>query len=305
MTTSRRIDVAQARQPSALRRVLASGTRVPGALAWGALGTALLAGCAQVAPHVAQPGNVPLTPLAPIKVYAAGSLREALTDVARDHQARTGQAVVLTFGASGLLRERIEKGEPAHVFASADTDHPQRLAAQGGWRTPVVFARNSLCALTAAHVRTTPGELLATLLRADVRVGTSTPKADPSGDYAWALFRKADAVQPGAYAKLDAKALQLTGGRDSPQPPAGRSTYAWTMEQGKADVFLTYCTNAVAAQKEVPSLKVVAVPPALQVGAAYGLTLSNGAPDAAAAFAQSLLAAPAQAVFQRQGFTQP
>ena len=62
-------------------------------------------------------------------MYAAGSLREALTLIARDYEARTGQAVALTFGASGLLRERIEKGEAAQVFASADMEHPQRLAA--------------------------------------------------------------------------------------------------------------------------------------------------------------------------------
>ena len=119
------------------------------------------------------------------------------------------------------------------------------------------------------------------------------------------LFRKADTVQPGAYTTLDAKALKLTGGRDSPQAPAGRSAYAWTMSQGQADVFLTYCTNAVAAQKEVPTLRVVAVPPAWQVGAAYGLTVRDGAPTAANDFAQALLAAPAQAVLRRQGFTQP
>ena len=79
--------------------------------------------------------------------------------------------------------------------------------------------------------------MLATLLRADVRVGTSTPKADPSGDYAWALFRRADKVQPGAYAQLDAKALKLTGGADSPKPPAGRGTYAWVMDQRQALFF--------------------------------------------------------------------
>jgi molybdate transport system substrate-binding protein len=191
------------------------------------------------------------------------------------------------------------------VFASADTDHPQRLAAQGGWQTPKVFTRNSLCALTAAHIDATPATLLATLLQPGVRVGTSTPKADPSGDYAWALFRKADAVSPGAYATLDAKALKLTGGPTSPKPPEGRGTYAWVMDRGQADVFLTYCTNAVAAQQEVPRLKVVQVPPALQVGAAYGLVVKQGAPVAAEAFAQALLAEPAQAVFRRFGFGAP
>ena len=89
--------------------------------------------------------------------------------------------------------------------------------------------RNALCALTSEQISSTPDTLLATMLRSDVRVGTSTPKADPSGDYAWALFRQADKIQPGAYAQLDAKALKLTGGADSPKPPAGRGTYALSL----------------------------------------------------------------------------
>ncbi len=147
--------------------------------------------------------------------------------------------------------------------------------------------------------------MLATLLRADVRVGTSTPKADPSGDYAWALFRRADKVQPGAYAQLDAKALKLTGGADSPKPPAGRGTYAWVMDQRQADVFLTYCTNAVAAQKEVPRLKVVQLPDNLRVGADYGLGVRQGAPAAAVRFAHSLREPAAQKVLQGLGFGAP
>ena len=241
----------------------------------------------------------------PLQVYAAGSLREAFTAIAADYEARSGQKIALSFGASGLLRERIEKGEGALVFASADTEHPQRLAARGGWLAPQVFTRNSLCALTAAHVETAPPMLLATMLRSDVRVGTSTPKADPSGDYAWALFRKAETVQAGAYAVLDAKALKLTGGADSPKPPPGRGTYAWVMDQGQADVFLTYCTNAVASQKEVPRLKIVQVPPELQVGAAYGLTLRNDAPPIARDFARYLLSDAGQAPLQGLGFGRP
>ena len=251
------------------------------------------------------PTKAPVADAAPVQVYAAGSLREAFTEIARDHEARTGQKLALTFGASGLLRERIEKGEPAQVFASADTDHPQRLAARGGWQAPVVFTRNALCAITSEQISATPDTLLATLLRTDVRVGTSTPKADPSGDYAWALFRQADTLQPGAYAQLDAKALKLTGGASSPKPPSGRGTYAWVMEQRQADVFLTYCTNAVAAQAELPRLRVVQLPPALQVGAAYGLTVRADAPAAAQAFAQALRQPAAQAVLRRLGFGQP
>lgn len=242
---------------------------------------------------------------AAVQLYAAGSLRGALSEIAKDYEAQTGQKIVLTFGASGLLRERIEKGESAQVFASADTDHPQRLFKQGGWQTPLVLVRNALCALTSDQMLATPDTLLATLLRPDVRVGTSTPKSDPSGDYTWVLFHKADSLQAGAYDKLDAKALKLVGAVDSPKPPEGRIAYGWIMDQGQADVFLTYCTNAVAARSEVPRLKVVQLPPNLQVGAAYGLAVRSDASLPAAVFAQWLLTAPAQAVFQRFGFGPP
>ena len=262
---------------------------------------ALLAACSSVekAPPVAA------APAPAIQVYAAGSLRAALNAIASDYEARTGQKITLTSGPSGLLRERLEKGEAAQLFASADTEHPQRLAQRGGWQTPVTFVRNGLCALTSDKLNTTSATLLDTLLNPQVRVGSSTPKSDPSGDYTWALFRKAEAVQTGAYAKLDAKTLKLAGAADSPKPPDGISAYGWLMDQGRADVFLTYCTNAVAAQKEVPRLRVVQVPPELQVAAAYGLTLRADASASAAAFALALLAAPAQQVFSRFGFTQP
>ncbi len=267
----------------------------------GLSGLLALAGCAsQVQAPVAASQSA-----APVQVYAAGSLRGALNAVASDYEARTGQKIALTYGPSGLLRERLEKGEAAQLFASADTEHPQRLASAGNWQTPSVFVRNGLCALTSEKISATPATLLATMLRTDVRVGSSTPKSDPSGDYTWALFRKADSVLAGAYARLDAKTLKLAGAADSAKPPEGISAYGWLMDQGRADVFLTYCTNAVVAQKEVPRLKVVQVPPELQVAAAYGLTLRLGASPSASAFAQALLAPPAQAVFRRFGFSLP
>ena len=135
---------------------------------------------------------------APVQVYAAGSLREAFTEIARDHEARTGQKVALTFGASGLLRERIEKGEPAQVFASADTDHPQRLAARGGWQAPVVFTRNALCALTSEQISATPDTMLATLLRStgirDQQCLTSLPCDQHVGSDKQQAQRKAQAL---------------------------------------------------------------------------------------------------------------
>lgn len=271
-------------------------------LVWASLtlGVLVLTACSSTGTAV-----VAAQPEPALQVYAAGSLRAALTAIAKDYEASTGQKLILTFGASGLLRERIEKGEDAQVFASADTDHPQRLARQGGWQAPTVFVRNTLCALTSDKISATPDTLLSLLLMPTVRVGTSTPKSDPSGDYTWALFEKANAMLPGAYATLNAKAMKLAGAANSPKPPEGRSTYAWIMDTDQADVFITYCTNALAAQAEVPRLKVVQFPRVLSVGAAYGVTVRQGSSAAATAFAAALAAPAGQAVFSRMGFGAP
>jgi ABC-type molybdate transport system substrate-binding protein len=246
---------------------------------------------------------VPAAAQEPVRLFAAGSLRSALTEVARSFQAEAGIPVATTFGPSGLLRERIEKGEAAEVFASADMGHPQRLAAAGRAAPVALFARNRLCALAAPRVAVTGDSLLERMLDPALKLGMSTPKADPSGDYAVQLYAKAEKVRPGAQAVLEKKALRLTGGPDSPPPPKDRNVYGMLVERGDADVFLTYCTNALEAKREVPSLAVVQVPEALAVGADYGLTLVKGARPEAERFARYVLQAPGQAILSKYGFS--
>src|SRR5690606_37628413 len=66
----------------------------------------------------------------PVKLYAAGSLKAALTDVAKAYEEAFGVPVATEFAASGLLRERIEGGEAVDVFASANMVHPSALMAK-------------------------------------------------------------------------------------------------------------------------------------------------------------------------------
>src|SRR5262249_4337465 len=180
---------------------------------------------------------------------------DALTEVAARFETATGSKVQAKFGASGLLRDEIAAGAKAEIFASANMEHPQALA-QMKRSTPVVlFARNKLCALVRPGLAVTPASLLDRMLDPQVKLGTSTPKADPSGDYAWEVFNKAERIKPGAYVVLDKKALQLVGGPSSPPPPAGRSAYGALIAQGTADIYLTYCTNAFAPQKANPGLQ--------------------------------------------------
>jgi ABC-type molybdate transport system substrate-binding protein len=240
-----------------------------------------------------------------VLLHAAGSLRGALSEVAKDFEATGLGKVQAKFGASGLLKNEIATGAAAEVFASANMEHPQALAAEKRSGPVVLFARNRLCALARPGLDVASSSLLDRMLDPQIKLGTSTPKADPSGDYAWEVFRRAETIKPGASATLESKALQLTGGPTSPPPPQGRSVYGELIAQGTADIFLAYCTSALVAQRENPAQQIVQLPDALRVGADYGLTVINGARPSAYRFALFILSSEGQRILAKHGFAAP
>jgi molybdate transport system substrate-binding protein len=48
----------------------------------------------------------------PLPVFAAGSLREAMTDVARDYETRTGQKIALPFSIRNAWPMRVLGARP-------------------------------------------------------------------------------------------------------------------------------------------------------------------------------------------------
>jgi molybdate transport system substrate-binding protein len=243
-----------------------------------------------------------------VAVYAAGSLRAALTDIAAAFERDSQLKVRLTFGASGLLKDRIVGGEAAQVFASANMAHPLALRDAGRADFVAPFARNALCGLAAPEFSVQGRTLAQRLLDRDVRVGISTPGADPSGDYAFEMFERIEATgagPAGSAAALKAKALQLTGGPQLPPPPPERSVYGALIAAGQADVFITYCTNAVQARREVPVLQVIAIPDAINVAATYGIATVSPASVEARRFVDFVLAAQGRKTLTDLGFGVP
>lgn len=237
-----------------------------------------------------------------VQLYAAGSLKAALTEVAKAFETKTGNKVDAKYGASGLLRKEITDGAKADIFASANMEHSQALNDDGTSGPVALFARNKLCALVKPGLDVTTDNLLARMLDDKVKLATSTPRADPSGDYALESFTKAEALKPGAQERLERKARKLTGGKDSAVPPAGRAVYGWHVDEGRADIFLTYCTNALEARKQYPAQQIVDLPEALSVGADYALTVIDGAPVAAQQFAEFILSVEGQKILVSHGF---
>ena len=240
-----------------------------------------------------------------VLLHAAGSLRSPLTEAAHAFEAAGGGPVTMKFGASGLLRDEITGGAKAEVFASANMEHPRSLSEPKRSGPVVLFARNRLCALARPGLEVTTASVIDRMLDPRIKLGTSTPKADPSGDYAWKVFHRIEANRPDSFKVLEGKALQLTGGPASPKPPSGCSVYGTIIERGEADLFLTYCTNAHVAAHEVAGAKVVHLSDAIAVGADYGLTVMNGSSEGAYRLALFILSPEGQTILARHGFTSP
>jgi ABC-type molybdate transport system substrate-binding protein len=152
-----------------------------------------------------------------LKVMGAASLAEVFADLIRRFPAGADTVAAPEFGPSGLMREKIEAGVDADVFASADMAQARRLAAGHPERPVIHFTRDRLCAIAWPAAGLTAANLLDRVLDPAVRLATSTPGADPGGDYAWAVFARAtlSATPPPASANQRLNKARLGSSRVS------------------------------------------------------------------------------------------
>jgi len=237
-----------------------------------------------------------------LRVVGAGSLTDAFTDLLRRFPADADTIAAPEFGPSGLMREKIETGLDVDLFASADMEQARRLAVGHPERSVIHFTRNRLCAVARSAVGLTATNMLDRLLDPAVRLATSTPGADPSGDYAWAVFARAEAVRAGARAALETKAQQLYGGgAKTPLLVPGKGAVEGVFLSDRADVAFAYCSGAPGVVREVPGLTVVPLPSEFSVGPAYGMVLLNTKP-LTLRFATFVMSESAQAIMKAHGF---
>jgi molybdate transport system substrate-binding protein len=236
----------------------------------------------------------------PVQIFAAGSLRGVVTELAAEAGPALGVAVQPSFGGSGSMRERIEKGEPADLLMSADLGSPRKLEAQRRTTVPVIaFARNRMCIVSRRSGGLTAANLVDRLLANDVRLKTSTPVLDPSGDYAWSIFKKVEAIRPGAQAILERKAqasMSLVAKPATPEQSAAAALFA----SHAIDLSITYCSGAAALVKELPDLTSLPVPPELDPHPVYGVAVLSAKP-AVMRLALFLLSEKGQAIIAKQG----
>ena len=234
-----------------------------------------------------------------VEIFSAGSLRGVVNDLATEVAPGLNIVVKSTFGGSGLLRERIEKGETPDLFMSADLGNPRKLEAAGRTLVPAVeIARNRMCVVSRRSAGVNAENLIDRLLDKKNRVKTSTPIADPAGDYAWAIFDRIESLRPGAGAVLKEKAQALMDLKAPAQP--GQHPYAALFSAGLIDLSITYCSGLAALEKDAPDLASFPVPPPLDPHPVDGLAVLTNNP-AAQRLALYLLSEKGQAIVAREG----
>lgn len=225
---------------------------------------------------------------AELNVYAAASLSDALTAVAKNYEPASGDRLRFSFGASSTLALQIKQGAPADVFFSADEAKMDDLA-----KSDLIVAdtRQSLLSNTLVIVVAADGGATIStpndLARARIgRIALAEPQTVPAGIYAKAYLK-----QTGLWKKVIDKVV----------PTENVRACLAAVESGNVDVGIVYKTDALISKK---------VKVAYEIGAAEGpkisypvAVLKESKNDAAARRFVTYLASPeARVVFVRFGF---
>lgn len=226
-----------------------------------------------------------------MRIFAAGSLRAVWQSLMACFQEKD---VLCDFGPAGLLRERIEAGEPCDFFASANMAHPQTLLDAGRAQSVAPFATNRLCLTVRASAVREDDDWLSLLTRPDLRIGTSTAGCDPSGDYTQQLFSR----MGDAGTRARERAVALVGGRDSLPLPAGSLAAEWLIGNDDTDVFIGYASYAPRLRL-IETLTVVEIPEPYNPIAEYGFACLS---DKGKPFADFLLTPEARLILCQHGF---
>ncbi|WP_292728565.1 extracellular solute-binding protein [Nostoc sp. JL31] len=240
-----------------------------------------------------------------VTLYAAGSLRGGLSEVASAFTQEYGISVKTEFASSGSLKDRLLAGEKADVFASADLGNVLALNQNNLSGEVETFARNPIYAIATPEVSLTTENLLDKFLDTDVKLGISKPVSDPLGDYGVEVFRKAEQIHPGSFAQLNGKAVILSGTLPPERNSPGGSIVYYLQDINKADIYLVYYTSALSAQQISPSLQIVELPDNLKTQADYGLTVLKDANPGGSKLADYILSPTGQKILAKYGFNSP
>jgi len=220
-------------------------------------------------------------------VYAAASLKDALDRIVK--MDRSGEKIVVSYGATSALARQIENGAPADIFLSADTEWMDYLAErkliQSAARRDLLGNQLVLIAPpgTTTPLKIAPGFPLAARLGKE-RLAMANPDAVPAGKYGKTALERLGVW--GAVSKQVARTDNVRGALA-------------LVARGEAPFGIVYRTDALADGQVV---LVDTFPAASHAPIVYPLALTATAKPSAAHVALFLQSDKADAIWQQYGF---
>jgi molybdate transport system substrate-binding protein len=226
---------------------------------------------------------------ADLTVFAAASLTDAMQEVGKSWEAKSGHTVVFSFAASSVLARQIEASGGADMFLSADSDWMNYLD------TRDLIVRDSRKDLLGNH--------LVLVAPAGVPVSlTIAPHFDLAGALAGGRLSMADpaSVPAGKYGKASLTSLGVWDSVSGhlAQAENVRAALAY-VARGETPLGIVYTTDALSDH----SVRIVGTfPDSTHAPIVYPVALTKDAKPLAKSFLVYLGSPAARAVFAKDGF---
>ncbi len=228
---------------------------------------------------------------APVVIFAAASLKNALDEIAAGWTAKSGTEVRTSYAASPALAKQIEEGAPADLFVSADLDWMDYVDKKSLVKenTRVNLLGNSIVLVASPEWR-----------KGDVSIAPNFPLADLLDGGRLAMAGVAT-VPAGRYAMAALEKLGVWNSVANKVAEAENVRAALALvARAEAPLGIVYRTDAVAE----PRVRIVGIfpedshPPIVYPAAVLTTSKAARAED----FLRYLAGPEAKAVFERNGF---
>ncbi len=226
---------------------------------------------------------------APVTVFAAASLKNALDEVGAQY-AKTGGDARFSYAASSAIARQIEQGAPADIYVSADSDWMNYLADR---KLIVASSRKDLLTNNLALIAPADSKVA-------LKIGKGMSLAKALGDGRLAVA--GPDVPAGKYAKASLSALGVWDSVSGQLAQAENVRMALQyVARGESPLGIVYDTDA----KVEPKVRIVGLFPAgTHPKIVYPVALVAGSKNPEAAKFLAYLSGPqAAAVFRKYGFT--
>ena len=205
---------------------------------------------------------------ATLRIMAADALPKPIMEIGnifkKEHP---GVEIDYDFLGSGVLKGDIEEGAPCDVFLSANGKFQRQLKHKGFLKSYEVFAYDYLAAATPYNnpAGVTPSNLIQKLMDPNVALTTSSPNADPAGDYTWKMFRIINRRFPGAFKKITGHVNHLLDA----------ALVMPVLESGNTDLGILYASQLLELKRSGAKINIIAIPKKYNTKAKFTASVLN------------------------------